>query len=159
MLPILILLAATATAPEAPHAPIEATIRGTNQPFEVELLLRTRSDDWEEIDHKRLPAGTRKVRFEGLASGVYQILLRGPSATERLGTKIGLGANDTRRTTADEARTRDLRRDRPEVYWSDVRVEMAVRHVMHDLLHRPPASRHGVELPAVLKAWLVGLTG
>ncbi len=99
MLPMLILLAATAAAPEAPHAAIEATIRGTNQPLDVGLLLRTPSDDWEEIDHKRLPAGTRKVRFEGLVSGVYQILLRGPAATERLGTKIGLGANDTRRTT------------------------------------------------------------
>ena len=99
MLPMLILLAATAAAPEAPHAAIEATIRGTNQPLEVALLLRTPSDDWEEIDHKRLPAGTRKVYFEGLPSGVYQILLRGPAATEQLGTKIGLGASDTRRTT------------------------------------------------------------
>jgi hypothetical protein len=103
MLSMLILLAATATAaaPEAPRprAAVEATIRGTNQPLEIELLLRTPSDDWEEVGHKRLPAGTRKVRFEGLASGVYQILLRGPAATEQLGTKIGLGANDTRRTT------------------------------------------------------------
>lgn len=99
MLPMLILLAATAAAPEASRGAIEATIRGTNQPLDVELLLRTPSDDWEEIDHKRLPAGTRKVRFEGLASGVYQILLRGPAATEQLGTKIGLGANDTRGTT------------------------------------------------------------
>jgi hypothetical protein len=101
MLPMLILLAATATAtaPEASRAAIEATIRGTNQPLDVELLLRTPSDDWQEVDHERLPAGVRKVRFAGLASGVYQILLRGPAATERLGTKIGLGANDTRRTT------------------------------------------------------------
>jgi hypothetical protein len=99
MLPMLILLAATAAGPAAPHAAIEATIRGTNQPLEVELLLRTPSDEWEKIDHKRLPTGTRKVRFVGLPSGVYQILLRGPAATEQLGTKIGLGANDTRRTT------------------------------------------------------------
>lgn len=99
MLPMLILLAATAAAPEVPRAAIEATIRGTNQQLDIELLLRTPSDEWKEIDHERLPAGTRTVRFEGLASGVYQILLRGPAATERLGTKIGLGANDTRRTT------------------------------------------------------------
>ena len=99
MLSMLILLAATAATPDAPRGAVEATIRGTNQPLQVELLLRTPSDDWEEVDHKRLPAGTRKVRFEGLPSGVYQILLRGPAATEQLGTKIGLGANDTRRTT------------------------------------------------------------
>ncbi|MCU1350035.1 MAG: Collagen adhesin [Acidobacteria bacterium] len=103
MLPILLLLAATVTgtavAPKAPRAAVEATIRGTNQPLEVELLLRTPSDDWEEISHERLPAGRRQVRFDGLASGVYQILLRGPVATERLGTKIVVGADDTRRTT------------------------------------------------------------
>lgn len=99
MLTMLILLAATAAAPEAPRAAVEATIRGTNQPLEVELLLRTPSDEWEAVDHERLPAGTRTVRFEGLSSGVYQILLRGPGATERLGTKVVLGGNDTRRTT------------------------------------------------------------
>lgn len=99
MLPMLILLAATTAAPETPRAAIEATIRGTKQPLEVELLLRTPSDNWEEVDHERLPAGTRKVRFDGLASGVYQILLRGPAATEQLGTKIVVGANDTRHTT------------------------------------------------------------
>jgi hypothetical protein len=101
MLPILLLVAITATAPAptAPHAAVEATIRGTNQPLEVELLRRTPSDDWEEVGHERLPADRRQVRFDGLDSGVYQILLRGPVATERLGTKIVVGADDTRRTT------------------------------------------------------------
>ena len=103
LLPMLLLLAATSTAATPAAAParaaIEATIRGTNQPLEVELLLRTPSDEWEEIDHKSLPADQRKVRFEGLASGVYQIRLRGPVATEQLGTKIAVGASDTRRTT------------------------------------------------------------
>ncbi|HYC91507.1 MAG TPA: hypothetical protein VEO54_19970 [Thermoanaerobaculia bacterium] len=101
LLPLLILLAATAAAatPEAPRAAIEATIRGTDQPLDVELLLRTPSEEWEEIEHKRLPAGTREVRFAGLASGVYQIRLHGPAPTEQLGTKIVVGANDIRRAT------------------------------------------------------------
>ncbi|HEX6083893.1 MAG TPA: carboxypeptidase-like regulatory domain-containing protein [Thermoanaerobaculia bacterium] len=100
LLPMLILLAAAAAAtPEAPRAAIEATIRGTDQPLEVELLLRTPSGEWEEVEHKRLPAGTRKVRFAGLASGVYQVRLRGPAPTEQLGTKIVVGAHDSRRTT------------------------------------------------------------
>jgi hypothetical protein len=100
LLPMLILLAtAAAPATDVPRAAIEATIRGTDEPLEVELLLRTPSEEWEEIEHKRLPAGTRKVRFAGLASGVYQIHLHGPAPTEQLGTKIVVGANDTRRTT------------------------------------------------------------
>ncbi len=105
LLPMLILFAATATVPaaEAPRAAIDATIRGTNQPLEVELLLRTPSDGWEDVEHERLPAGTRKVRFEGLAPGIYQIRLRGSAATEQLGTKVAVGASDTRRITIDVA--------------------------------------------------------
>jgi hypothetical protein len=99
LLPMLILLAATATTPAAPRAAIEATIRGTNQPLEVELLLRTPSEEWEELEHKSLPAETRSVRFDELAAGVYQIHLRGPAATEQLGTKVVVGASDTRRIT------------------------------------------------------------
>ena len=104
LLPMLILLAATAatTAPvEAPRGAIEATIRGTDQPLEVELLLRNPADEWDEIEHRSLPAATRRVRFEGLASGIYQIRLRGSVATEQLGTKIAVGKGDVRRTTID----------------------------------------------------------
>lgn len=97
MLPMLILLAVTAAAP--PRGAVEATIRGTNQPLEVDLLLRTPSEDWDAVGRQRLAAGTRKVRFAGLGPGVYQILLRGPLPTEQLGTKIVLGNDDTRRVT------------------------------------------------------------
>lgn len=95
---MLVLLAATA-APVQPSGAIEATIRGTAKPLEVELLLRDDSENWKEIAHKSLPPDTRRVRFEGLASGIYQIRLSGPLLTERLGTKIAVGSGDTRVTT------------------------------------------------------------
>lgn len=97
LLPMLLLLAATA-AP-APRGAIEATIRGTQQPLEAELLLRNASDEWDEVGHKTLPADSRRVRFDGLASGIYQLRLRGAAQTEQLGTKIAVGADDVRRVT------------------------------------------------------------
>jgi hypothetical protein len=96
LLPMLILLAATAVTP---RGAIDATIQGTNQPLEVELLLRNASDEWDEVEHRSLPAATRRVRFDALASGIYQIRLRGASTTEQLGTKIAVGASDVRHTT------------------------------------------------------------
>ena len=85
---------------EAPRgSAIEATIRGTTQPLEIVLLLRNDAEEWNEVDRENLPAGTRRIRFDGLASGVYQILVRGPQATEQLATKIAVGAADMRRTT------------------------------------------------------------
>jgi hypothetical protein len=101
-MPLLLMLVmlAAATA-EAPQGAIEATIHGTVQPLEVELLLRGADDDWKEVAHRTLPAGTRRLRFEGLESGVYQIRVRGSLPTEQLGTKIAVGTGDTRRTTID----------------------------------------------------------
>lgn len=101
LLLILAMLAAEAAAPAAapPSGSIEATIRGTAQPLEVELLLRDAGDNWSEIAHKTLPANERRVRFEGLEAGVYQILVQGPLPTERLATKIAVGRTDARRTT------------------------------------------------------------
>jgi hypothetical protein len=100
-MPLLLMLAIlAATVPEvAPHGAIEATIRGTAEPLTAELLLRDPSEQWVEVGHRNLPATTRSVRFDGLASGVYQLRVRGPQATEQLATKIGLGTGDTRRTT------------------------------------------------------------
>jgi hypothetical protein len=95
---LMLVMLAAATA-EAPRGTIEATIRGTAQPLEVGLLLRGADDDWKEVAHRSLPAGTRRLRFEGLESGVYQIHLRGSLPTEQLGTKIAVGTGDTRRTT------------------------------------------------------------
>lgn len=99
MLLSLLLAILAATAPAAPRGAIEATIRGTNAPLEVELLLRDAGEDWAEVGHKSLPSTTRRVRFEGLASGVYQLHVRGPQPTEQLGTKIVVGTNDTRRVS------------------------------------------------------------
>jgi len=102
-MPVLLLLAmlAAATDVEAPHGAIEATIRGTAQPLDVDLLLRDANDEWSKVDHRRLPAGMRNVRFDGLEPGVYQILLRGPQSTEQLGTQVAVGRGDRRRKTID----------------------------------------------------------
>src|SRR6188474_1476742 len=82
----------------APHGAIEATIRGSVQPVEVHLLLRDANEQWQEVAHKMLPASTRHIRFDGLGPGVYQLLAKGSLPTERLATKVVLGANDTRVT-------------------------------------------------------------
>lgn len=95
----LLLLAILALPAEIPHGAIEATIRGTAQPLEADLLLRDANDEWKRIGHQSLPAATRRVRFEGLAPGVYQLLVRGPQPTEQLATKIALGHNDVRTKT------------------------------------------------------------
>ena len=96
---LLTMLAAGAAEAAAPAASIEATIRGTKQPLEVQLLLRDAGDNWKAVAQKSLSAQTRHVRFDGLEAGVYQILVRGPQATEQFSTKIGVGRTDARRTT------------------------------------------------------------
>lgn len=95
----LMMLAAEAAPAAAPAASIDAAIRGTSQPLEVQLLLRDDADNWKEVARKSLPADTRRVRFDGLDAGVYQILVRGPAATEQLATKLAVGRTDARRTT------------------------------------------------------------
>ncbi|HYC88608.1 MAG TPA: carboxypeptidase-like regulatory domain-containing protein [Thermoanaerobaculia bacterium] len=99
LLLILMMLGAEAAPTVAPSASIDATIRGTTQPLEVQLLLRDDTGNWKGIARKSLPAETRRVRFDGLEAGVYQLLVRGPAATEQLATKIGVGRTDARRTT------------------------------------------------------------
>ncbi|HYR29530.1 MAG TPA: carboxypeptidase-like regulatory domain-containing protein [Thermoanaerobaculia bacterium] len=96
LLLILMMLTADGAAAAAPEASIEATIRGTTQPLEVQLLVRDDADNWKAVAQKSLPAETRRVRFEGLEAGVYQIQVRGPAATEQLATKLGLGSTDAR---------------------------------------------------------------
>jgi hypothetical protein len=105
-MPLLLMLAmlAATTPPAAVPAntargAIAATIRGTEKPLEVELLLRDESEKWKEVAHKSLPANVRHIRFEGLDSGVYQIRLRGPLDTEQMGTKVAVGKGDVRETT------------------------------------------------------------
>ena len=95
----LMLVILAAMKADAPRGSIEATIRGTNAPLEVELLLRDAGENWTEVAHESLPAARRHIRFDGLASGVYQLRVRGPQATEQLGTKIVVGTGDTRRAT------------------------------------------------------------
>lgn len=95
----LVILTMLAAAPAASAASVDATIRGTTQPLEVQLLLRDAADDWKPIAQKSLPAQTRRVRFDGLEAGVYQIVVRGPVATEQLATKFAVGRTDARRIT------------------------------------------------------------
>lgn len=92
------LLLAVLAGNAAPQSAIEATIRGSAQPVEVHLLLRDANEQWQEIAHEMLPATTRDIRFDGLGAGVYQLLVKGALPTERLATKVVLGANDTRVT-------------------------------------------------------------
>ncbi len=103
LLLILMMLAADA-APDAapamaPAGSIDATIRGTREPLEVQILLRDAAGHWKAVAQKSLPAKTRRVRFDGLEAGVYQILVRGPVATESLATKVGVGRTDRQRIT------------------------------------------------------------
>lgn len=99
LLLILMMLTTEAAPAAAPAGSIDATIRGTRRPLEVQLLLRDAADNWKAIAQKSLPAKTRRVRFDGLDAGVYQLLVRGPVATEQLATKIGVGRTDARRIT------------------------------------------------------------
>ncbi len=100
LLLILLMLAADASpAAAAPAGSIDATIRGSREPLEVQLLLRDAAGSWKAIAQKSLPAKTRRVRFDGLEAGVYQVLVRGPVATESLATKVGLGRTDRHRIT------------------------------------------------------------
>jgi Carboxypeptidase regulatory-like domain len=94
---LLMLVLAATTTTNAPGA-LEATIRGTSQPLEVELFLRDEKDEWKEVGHHTLPAQTRRVRFDALTPGVYQIRLRGAQETEQLATKVVVG-RDTRTLT------------------------------------------------------------
>lgn len=98
-MPAWMLLVALLAGDPAPQSAVEATIRGTAQPVEVRLLLRDANEQWQEVAHKMLPAATRDVRFDGLAPGVYQLLVKGAFPTERLATKVILGTNDIRKTT------------------------------------------------------------
>ena len=97
---VLLLFTLLAATPQpAARGIIEATIRGTVQPLEVDLLRAAENDSWTKVTHQSLAAGTRVVRFSDLESGVYQIRIHGPQRTEVLATKIAVGGADTRRTT------------------------------------------------------------
>lgn len=97
---VLLLLTLLAATPQpAAHGVIEATIRGTDQPLEVELLRAGENDSWAKVTRQSLPAAQRVARFADLDSGVYQLRIHGPQRTEVLATKIAVGGADTRRTT------------------------------------------------------------
>lgn len=101
---VLLMLLAMLTSDAAPArgGAIEANIRGTKQPLHVELLRRAdEGEAWKEVAHQNLPAGTRRVRFDDLAPGIYQVLVQGAQKTEQLATKVVVGNTDTRRITID----------------------------------------------------------
>jgi hypothetical protein len=89
-----VLFASVADA--APRASIEATIRGTDQPLEIELLVRAGENDWKTVAHQALDGTSRRVRFDALEPEIYQLLIQGQQPTEQLATKIVLGSRDKR---------------------------------------------------------------
>ena len=93
----LLALVFQAAAHAAPRASIEATIRGTDQPLGIELLVRAGESDWRTVAHRALDGAARRVRFDALEAGVYQLRIEGPQSSEQLATKIVLGSKDQRR--------------------------------------------------------------
>lgn len=104
----LLVLLITAAVSAAPKASIDATIRGTDQALKVELLLREGESEWKTVAHRALDATTRRVKFDSLDAGVYQLRLEGTAPTEQLATKVVLGTADKRNVTITVERT-DLR--------------------------------------------------
>ena len=92
----LLALVFAAAVEAAPRASIDATIRGTDQPLKLELLVRAGENDWRTVAHRALEATTRRVRFDALEAGVYQLRIEGAQPTEQLATKIVLGGKDRR---------------------------------------------------------------
>ena len=93
---MLLLMISAGGAAEPQGSAIEATIRGTDQPLDVVLLLHD-GDAWQQVDRKTLSASIHFVGFSSLQSGVYQVLVRGGTSTEQLATKVVIGDGDTRR--------------------------------------------------------------
>ena len=98
---LLLLLASLAEAVAPARGAIEATVRGTAQPLDVELFVRAEDESWKHVDHRSLPAETRVARFDGLDSGLYQLRVLGDEPGERLGIKVGVGRADVREVTID----------------------------------------------------------
>ena len=94
---LLLLLTLFAAEAAPPGGAIEPTIRGAGQTLEVELLLRQEDESWQEVAHRTLPDAKQPVRFDGLASGVYQLRIRGRASSEQFAMKVGLGDGDERR--------------------------------------------------------------
>ncbi|HEY0143971.1 MAG TPA: hypothetical protein VGF48_24000 [Thermoanaerobaculia bacterium] len=86
---LLLLLAMLSASPSA----IDVTVRGTNDPIEARLMVRD-DDRWQEVRTVRLPAETRRIQFDELPAGVYQLLLQGDDPTEQLATPVVLGNGD-----------------------------------------------------------------
>lgn len=92
----LVALLFAAAVQAAPRATIDATIRGTDQPLEVELLVRAGESEWRTVAHRHLDATNRRVRFDELVPDIYQLRIQGIQPTEQLATKVVLGTNDQR---------------------------------------------------------------
>ncbi|HEX6160103.1 MAG TPA: hypothetical protein VF111_08055, partial [Thermoanaerobaculia bacterium] len=83
----------------APPGTLDANIRGTAEPLEVQLLHAGEDGQWHEVRQLRLPAESRRVHFGDLTPGVYQIVLRGSDPAEQLATRIHVGSGERRETT------------------------------------------------------------
>jgi hypothetical protein len=89
----------------APSA-IDLTVRGTNDPIEARLLVRqddpqrVDQDDhpWQEVRQLRLTSESRRIHFDDLPAGVYQLRLRGDDPTEQLALRIVVESGETLRS-------------------------------------------------------------
>lgn len=77
---------------------VNASIRGTTQPLEVELLVEE-NESWRKLARQSLPPSTRTVHFGDLSSGIYQLRVLGPKPTEVLATRIAVGNGEVRKMT------------------------------------------------------------
>lgn len=95
----LLALLFAAAADGAPRASIDATVRGTDQPLAIELLVRAGESEWRTVAHRALDGAGRRVRFDALEAGIYQLRIEGPQPSEQLAMKIALGSKDQRSVT------------------------------------------------------------
>lgn len=98
---MLTILSVLFAAKLAATSSIETTIRGTGEPLDIALLRRDPDDSWRQIANRRLPASQRRIDFDGLVSGVYQVRVRGSAAEEQAAAKVILGAGERRSAAID----------------------------------------------------------
>jgi hypothetical protein len=116
---------------------VEASIRGSSVPLDIRLFVRDSDDAWKLIEHRILPPSRRRVRFDDLATGVYQILIANTqSASEKLATTAMVAAGETCHTSIEIASIHVFGR----VTLGDVPLSNAVVQLKHRLFQWQTAT-------------------
>jgi hypothetical protein len=76
---------------------IETTIYGTNIPLDVSLFRREGEHEWRMVATGHIPIAQRRIRFDSLDAGVYQVRMRGAANGEIAATNVILGVGEMRR--------------------------------------------------------------